>query len=235
MLLQQFTPQPIVTSPVHDSVTITLVLVSVFFVAVTYRRGFKYISSMWHSLLSARTRQNVFENSNTLSEISAQSALIFNACLMTSILSYVLINQTHPELFTQAVREPYRCVVPLLGLFIAFYTTQWVILRILGYTFLSPQRAELLMASFNASCALMGITLPAILVVALILPSNGVLYLSLFYFVYFIAKFLFLFRGFRIFYTNITTILHFILYLCIVEIVPLVAVMKMAITFCCIW
>ncbi|MBR5727625.1 MAG: DUF4271 domain-containing protein, partial [Muribaculaceae bacterium] len=49
---------------------------------------------------------------------------------------------------------------------------------------------------------------------------------------YICARFIFIFKGIRIFYSNLLSILYFILYLCGVEIVPLIVIYGITINLC---
>lgn len=115
----------------------------------------------------------------------------------------------------------------LLGL---YYLFELVAYQTVGYTFTTGEGRREWIRGFNASQALLGVALaiPAISVV--FYPSTTVLMVGIGLFVYFLARILFIVKGFRIFYNKVTSILYFILYLCTLEIIPLILVYKCSVS-----
>ena len=61
-------------------------------------------------------------------------------------------------------------------------------------------------------------------------PSTTLWMLEIGLLVYFVARIMFIVKGIRIFYNKITSILYFILYLCTLEIIPLILVYKCSVS-----
>ena len=79
---------------------------------------------------------------------------------------------------------------------------------------------ELWVGGFLASQATLGLLLFPIVVITLVFPSTIKLMLSLALALYILARIVFIWKGFRIFFNNLSSSIYFILYLCAVEIVP---------------
>lgn len=115
----------------------------------------------------------------------------------------------------------------LAGVYYIFELTAY---QTVGYTFAPAEGRREWIRGFNASQALLGVALafPAIMVI--FYPAITVWMLNVGAFVYLVARILFVIKGFRIFYNKITSILYFILYLCTLEIIPLIMVYKCSVT-----
>ena len=74
---------------------------------------------------------------------------------------------------------------------------------------------------FKASQAFLGLLLLPVLVLLMLYPAHGKLLIGAAVLLYLVGRLIFIYKGFRIFYSNLTSIVYFILYLCAVEIVPL--------------
>lgn len=81
---------------------------------------------------------------------------------------------------------------------------------------------------FNASQSLLGITLIVPALIVLFNPSLGKSMTIIAIVLYGLARFIFICKGFRIFYKNPYSLIYFILYLCALEIAPLVSIFKMS-------
>jgi hypothetical protein len=75
---------------------------------------------------------------------------------------------------------------------------------------------------FKSTQAFLGLTLLPVLFLLMLYPTYGKLLLGVAAGLYLLARLIFIYKGFRIFYSNLSSIIYFILYLCAVEIVPLV-------------
>lgn len=115
-------------------------------------------------------------------------------------------------------------VAKVIGIVGAYYMFELVAYNTVGYTFAGVEGRREWLRGFNASQALLGVALalPAILVI--FYPATTALMARIGVLVYFLARLLFIFKGFRIFYDKIGSLLYFILYLCTLEIIPLILV-----------
>lgn len=208
-------------SPLHDTPSMALLLVGLLAVALCYHTGYKYIENFFHYMFSTRRRENLFED-HTVNETSIQAALVANTCIVEGFIIYFAVQLMWPALAVSLQQNVFLHVATYCGLALAFYAAQWVVYKVLGYTFLDAVNSKLWIDGFKASQSFLGLTLLPVLVLLMLYPTHGKLLLSVAAFLYLAARLIFVFKGFRIFYGNLSSILYFLLYLCAVEIVPLV-------------
>ncbi len=115
-----------------------------------------------------------------------------------------------------------------IGVFAAYYIFDITAYSVVGYTFAGIESMKVLLRRFNSSQSILGITiaLPALIVIFYPLLSDAMIYTSVT--LYVLARLLFIIKGFDIFFTNIFSLLYFILYLCALEIIPLIYVYHFA-------
>ena len=210
-------------SPLHDTPSMALLLAGLLAVTLSYHKGYKYIENFFHYMFSTRRRENLFED-HTVNETSIQAALIANTCIVEGFIIYFAVQLMWPALAPKLQQGVFAHVAAYTGLALAFYAAQWVVYKVLGYTFLDKVGSKLWIDGFKASQSFLGLTLLPVLVLLMLYPAHGKLLLSVAASLYLVARLIFIFKGFRIFYGNLSSILYFLLYLCAVEIVPLVLV-----------
>ena len=103
-----------------------------------------------------------------------------------------------------------------------YYLWQLAAYGVVGSIFTDKVSARMWMKGFNASQSLLSMLIVVPAVVVLFNPSASHIVIILGLIAYFVARFAFICKGFRLFYDNFGSLLYFILYLCSLEIVPLV-------------
>ena len=150
---------------------------------------------------------------------------------MGGIIIYLAIGYYHHPLLDGLPVG--RVIWALTGYALMFYVAQYILYRIMGYTFL-PDKAsvKLLIDGFNSSQAVLGLLLCPVAFIMLLSPdiTRPMIYLAAI--LYFAARIVFVCKGFRIFFNNLASLLYFILYLCSVEIVPVILSFTGAIFLC---
>jgi hypothetical protein len=210
-------------SPLHDTPSMALLLAGLLAVALCYHKGYKYIENFFHYMFSTRRRENLFED-HTVNETSIQAALVANTCIVEGFIIYLAVQLMWPVFALSLQQGVFLHVAAYSGLALAFYAAQWVVFKLLGYTFLDAVGSKLWIDGFKASQSFLGLTLLPVLVLLMLYPAHGKLLLTVAASLYLVARLIFIYKGFRIFYGNLSSILYFLLYLCAVEIVPLVLV-----------
>ncbi|MGN0214326.1 MAG: DUF4271 domain-containing protein [Muribaculaceae bacterium] len=208
-------------SPLHDTGTMTMFLLSMFMVTFSLRSGFKYFTNFRKNLFSLKKRENVFEDHNTVNEIITQITLIVNTCIMQGILLNNAITIRHPEITCNSSIFTY--IIIAISIMALYYLLQLSAYYVLGYVFTSRVNVSLLLKGFNASQALLGLFLIPLVILLLVYPIHANTFIFLYIIVYLICRIIFIAKGFRIFFNNYTSIFYFILYLCSGEIIPVIA------------
>ena len=213
-------PAPIHSqSPLHDTGTMALMLLGAFLITISYKSGYKYIDHFFHNMFSTRKRENVFYD-HTLSETRMMSALIFNTSIMLGILLFYGIEQWVPALAAPLHNHVFLHTAAFSVLALVFYLLQLALYKLLGYVFSDKVNTNLWLNGFKASHSLLGLLLFPIVGIILVAPSTVNFMLILAVILYFSARIIFICKGFRIFFNNLSSSIYFILYLCSVEIVP---------------
>ena len=213
--------QQFARSPLHDTPSMALLLMGLLAVALSYHTGYKYIENFFHYMFSTRRRENLFED-HTVNETKILIALIANTCITEGFLIYFAVQLLRPALAASLQASVFPHVAAYCGIAAGFYIIQWMVYKVLGYTFSDKVGSKLWLDGFKASQSFLGLMLLPVLVLVMLYPAHGKLLLSIGAILYIVARLIFIYKGFRIFYSNLTSILYFILYLCAVEIVPLV-------------
>lgn len=219
-------------SPLYDNGTMLLVLAVIFFISISYSKGRKYIADFFHNMFSVRKRENLFED-HTVKETQIMTALTANTCIFESIILYEAFTFFHPEALASPL--PVFNYIGALTLFMGvFYLLQLGIYYILGFIFADKVETNLWINGFKASQSLLGIILTPVACTMLIYPSTIQMMLVLSALLYFLARLVFICKAFRIFFNNLSSTLYFILYLCSVEIVPVILSLAGAMNLCII-
>ncbi|MCH5227383.1 MAG: DUF4271 domain-containing protein [Muribaculaceae bacterium] len=187
-------------------------------IALRFRNNFKYVFTMFRNLVETRTRQNVFND--TVRETSLIVLLNILWCACAGIIGFCVFQYFHPDM----VPWQHRAVGMLLGMGIAVAYTLclWWSFTWVGWVFSDRIHAELWVKGFSASQALMA---PAFFLTALIgisnpesVPNVGIVSGI----VFILVKIVFIWKGYRIFFNQISSWVLFLCYLCSLEIVPLI-------------
>ena len=212
--------QPFTRSPLHDTPSMALLLAGMLAVALSYHKGYKYIENFFHYMFSTRRRENLFED-HTVNETGILTALIGNTCIVEGFLIFAAVRMLCPSLAPALQANVFPHIAIYCGIAVLFYVGQWLVYKVLGYTFSDKQGTKLWIDGFKATQAFLGLLLLPVLILLMLYPNHGRLLLSIAVSLYLIARLIFIYKGFRIFYGNLSSILYFLLYLCAVEIVPL--------------
>ena len=222
-------PVPYESTPLHDASIMGLVLLSFFFIAITYRTGHKYISDFTHNMFSVRKRNNVFDD-HTVSETQIMTALIGNTCLLEAIALYLGIQYLFPDINISS--HVTLAVLGLAGITLIYYLAQFVLFHLLGFVFSNKVDTKLWIDGFKATQSILGLCLFPITFIMLLYPVTVEVMLIIALALYFIARCIFISKGFRIFFNNFSSSVYFILYLCTVEIIPVIVTFVGAVSLC---
>ena len=207
------------TSPLHDTGSMIMLLLSCLFLITSYRLGNVYISNLMHNMFSTKGKDDLYAD-HTMSDTRIIVALIINTCLMEGLLLFYGLAWIDPQLTLALQRSVFLHVFVLVMAAGLFITLQLFLYRLIGFTFSDDRLTELWVGGFLASQAMLGLLLFPIVVLALVFPTTIKLMLTLSIILYILARIVFIWKGFRIFFNNLSSSIYFILYLCAVEIVP---------------
>lgn len=207
------------TSPLHDTGSMIMLLLSCLFLMTSYRLGRSYIANLGHYLFSPKGSDDLFAE-HTSNDARIIIAMIANTCLMGGIMLYYGLLWYNPSLTVALQASVFKHVLTLTLAMATFVTLQLLLYRLLGFTFATENLTNMWVQGFLASQAVLGLLLFPVAVITLVFPSTIKMMVITAVVLYILVRIVFISKGFRIFFNNLSSSIYFILYLCAVEIVP---------------
>lgn len=212
----------------YNSGILCIVMAMILLVVFNIRQYPKFFSATFHDLWSLKERNHLFDT-RTVNETRAFGVCIILMCVCEALLALSAISLC-------AVIPESRLLVltgVLAGIAAGYYLWQLVAYNFVGYVFYDRFSTSLWLRGFNASQTLLGALLLVPALAVLFYPAATELLLIASISIYFCVRFIFIYKGFRIFYKNFASLLYFILYLCSVEIIPLILLFNGTFSLCC--
>lgn len=216
-------------TPLKSHGILVLLLLVFIVIAFSYRSGYKYFSNIFKDLFSVRKRQNVFED-HTFNETWILSALIFTTCVLEGILLFFVISAYNYDVI--AGKDVFLVTSICILTCGVYYIFQLCSYYVLGNVFDDSVSTRLWIEGYNASQVLLGIGLAPLTLILLFFPALSPTILLCAFSLYVVMRLVFICKGFRIFFNNLQSTLYFILYLCGIEIVPVILSYSGAIMLC---
>lgn len=214
-------PEPRPMLPGYDSGVMCLLIAIFLILTANFRHYSTFIKTLAQDLFTVRRRANAFDENNTVSETRVLISLITLVCFCEGIIIY------GSTIIGSAVAAfPTICILTLLtGV---YYFWQLAAYRTVGYIFGTRNYTSQWLKGFNASQSLLGLLLVIPALLLLFNPGMKTILLGVSIAFYFIARLIFITKGFRIFYDNYGSLVYFILYLCTLEIIPPLVLFRLA-------
>ena len=212
------------TSPAENPWIIGLLVLSFAFFAISYRRGAKYLKHLFSSLFKAKNRGNLFDET-TINENQLRLSLIIltfiteGIALYHSIIAPLVTNSNHTLI----------CIAFCIVICGMFYLLQKGTYIILGNIFSTRQQTEGFLENFTSTNILIGLFFTPFILVMLFIPDLGNLASFICLVLYVLARFIIIYKGIRFFLPHIYNLLYIILYLCALEIIPLLLIRKLVV------
>ncbi len=210
-------PQERHTTPGENSGVLTLIIATFLLVAFNFKHCSRLFGTFAQDLWSVRRRANAFDD-HTAKESRTLIILIFQTCVYLAILLFTQICNTKivPD------NKVFGIVGVLTLLTSSFYLLQLLAYTVIGHVFSDRIGATQWIKGFNASPSLLGFFIIIPSLTSLFYSNHAASMFTISAIFYFIARVIFISKGFRIFYHNFGSLLYFILYLCTLEIIPII-------------
>lgn len=210
-------PTPRSNRIANDSGVLVLLTATLMLVAFNFKHCYRLFKVLGQELVSVRRRNNVFDDTTT-NETRVLLVLLLQLWVCEGLIGYTWLTQ---EGYLGGGAQ-LMAVGMMVGVAMLFFLFQLVAYRVVGYVFTDHVGAVQWVKGYDASQAFLGITLLVPALVTLFYPMwlTPMLWVALG--LYILARILFIIKGFRIFYENIGSLFYFILYLCALEITPVV-------------
>lgn len=213
-------------TPGADTGILAMVVMLLVLVGLNMRHVRRLFRAITQDLWSVRRRANAFDD-HTAKETRTILILLLQLCVFEGILLFLWLGDTGP-----ATRDVFRPVAWLTCLAIGLYLFELLACTTVGYVFTDKVNAAQWRRGLNASSVILGILLTLPTLVSLFYPSVTGAMLWLAAGLYIATRLVYVAKGFRIFYNNFPSLLYFILYLCTLEIIPLIATYISAMEIC---
>lgn len=214
---QGIEPTPRSQRIAHDSGVLVLLTATLLLVAFNFKHCYRLFKVLGQELVSVRRRNNVFDDTTT-NETRVLIVLLLQLWVCEGLIGYTWLSQ---EGYLVGGAQLLSVGI-MVGVAMLFFMFQLVAYRIVGYVFTDHVGAVQWVKGYDASQAFLGITLLVPALVTLFYPMWLTPMLWVAFGLYVLARILFIIKGFRIFYENFGSLFYFILYLCALEITPVV-------------
>ncbi len=205
-------------------------------IGIRFHNNSKYITTMLRNLIDVRVRTNVFDD--TVRETSFMVLLNFLWSCSAGILLYGLLCATVPDNPAASFgisglhTHPALSMAICIGVGIVYTCFMAVAYFMVGTVFAGKIKARLWLKGYTAGQGFLSFVY---FFLALLLISHpewgvGILWVAAGWLI--LAKIVFIWKGFRIFFTQISSWVLFLYYLCSLEIVPLILTYLAAILLC---
>ncbi len=205
-------------------------------VAIKFKGNSRYMKALMSDLTSTRMRPNAFDDTVKETSLLVLLNIMWVAC--AGVLLWTVIRTFSPGADTMSFKIPDKpamgiaicsgvAAVYLLAMTIAY----WVI----GNVFAERRQTQMWVKGAAAAYGLETLVLfpVALLTLTYLAWNRTLLIIAAAVFVF--GKIVFLYKGFRIFFTQISSWLLFLYYLCSLEIVPLILTYVAAVAACIRW
>lgn len=214
-------------NPTSGNSGILTVIVTLFVIlSLNFKECKKLFVRFAEELRSNKKRKNAFdEHSNHESRLTVLTIvqyLVYGGIILAGIVTsrnYEMISNDYD----------FSTLATAILIFAVYYVFQICAYEVTGYTFGGAGSGVRWLRALNASQSLAGLGLifPALMI--LFYPQATFAMSIVGCVVYVIARLIFISKGFSIFYNNIFSLLYFILYLCALEIIPVIYLYKVAV------
>lgn len=202
----------------------SIIVLMLIILAINFDNCRRLLASFPQEMFGIRRRSNAFDE-HTSNESRTFGIIILLLCLNEGILVFSGINIINPIPDSWSV---FSLTMMFSGVALGFYLAQIVIYRLIGFTFTDSIGSLQWIRGFNASQGSLAFMLLIPALISLFYPSAAPAMVIIGISFYFVARNVFIYKGFRIFYHNFPSLLYFILYLCSMEITPILILCRFA-------
>lgn len=217
------TPRPVGYG--ENSWLSSIIVAMLVIIALNINHCRQLFKNFRQNLLGIRQRANAFDN-RTTNEMRTLFIIILLLCMSEGILLFSWGASTG---IVQDGARALPMTMMLAAVAMGFYLWQLVVYKVVGYAFADREATRHWISGFNSSQVLLSLLLIVPALIALFYTGMTKTMLILAVICYISTRILFICKGFRIFYTNFGSLLYFILYLCALEIIPLLILRRLSI------
>lgn len=212
------------TTPADNPWVISILILAFAFFAISYRRGAKYLHSVFLSLFTINNRGNLFDET-TINENQLKLSLLTLTFITEGIyLYYGVIDKALTD--TQHVLPMMMICVTISFI---YYILQKGIYHLLGNIFSDRQQTESFLDCYTSVNLFIGLFFTPFILLMLFTPDINNISAIACLILYILSRLIIIYKGIRFFLPHIYNSLYIILYLCALEIIPLLLITKLTV------
>jgi hypothetical protein len=217
------TPRPIAAA--NDSSLVGLIVALLLMVTLSFRHCGHLFKTLFKDLWSVRTRAKSFDEHTS----NETRLMVLYGAQLTVFMSVLLTAASDIFHHRPIMADSFMATAKIIVVVAAYYIFQLVAYSTVGYAFAEGEGRRQWLRGFNASQTFLGFALALPALVVVFYPSAAYLMLQISAVFYILARLVFIFKGFKIFYHKISSLVYFILYLCTLEVIPVIFILYCAI------
>lgn len=216
---------------------IYLALAALFcIIGIKFKSNARYMKALVSDLTDTRIRHNAFDETVKETSLLVLLNLMWVAC--AGVLLWQLVYLTVPHSVTSSISVPDGSAEGIglcMGVAAAYMVVMMLAYWAVGSVFSDRSHTRLWIKGAAASTGLETFLLFPVALLSLTYPEWRLTLLCIAGGVFAVGKIVFLYKGFRIFFTQISSWMLFLYYLCSLEIVPLILTYVAAVAACTLW
>lgn len=201
----------------------TILVVLFIAICLNFKKCRNLFLHFIEELRNNKKRENAFDEHNghesLLTALMIVQYIIYSGIILHGLVSSQTLSGSD---------DTFIRIISAIGVSAAYYAFSASAYYVTGFTFVDKQGAIKWLRAFNASQSIAGVVMMIPSLVMLFYPRASELMIHVACSIYLIARLTFIFKWFSIFFINFLSLLYFILYLCILEIIPMIYVYKIA-------
>lgn len=206
---------------------ISLFVVVFLLSCLNYKNNFKYIKSIVSDLTDVRSRNNMFDD--TVRESTFLIMLNVMCVISVALLSYTGVILANPVF----VDLPFALTIASVGgITVFYYLFQYAMYWAFGNVFSDESKTSSWIKGYASSQGLLGVILFPLSLISFFYADIAQTVCIVAFILFVLARLVFVFKGFRIFFTQISSWLLFLYYLCSVEIIPMIFAYLLVVKAC---
>lgn len=200
---------------------IILLILTFSFFSVSYHRGAKYLHYTLKSIFKVNARGNMFDET-TINENQLKMSLLATTFVTEGITIYYawiddMVTNSNYMLLAVAL-----CIITCL----LYYLLQRAVYNVLGNIFSDKQQTQLFDESFTAVNLLIGLFFTPMVLLMIFAPNMAQIAVNICFIIYILSRLIIIYKGVRIFSLQLYGLLYLILYLCALEITPILLIKR---------
>lgn len=204
-----------------DDVIFSLLLSLLIAFAIIFRSNFQHFIKMLKDVVYLKERQNLFDEAVGKSGSFFRNFMTFQALFLCSI-AFFAIARARGMISHSGEKEVIWAITAIFGVLFLFYQFKQFCYYLLGFIFAAPEKYKFWKKNYNAIMGSWGILLYLPVVWLMFVGNKTLAPVILFSIIYFLCRFVIIYKTIRIFHKNNVGLLYISLYLCTQEILPLI-------------